>query len=590
MTKPLHHPPAFLGVESSLTGRFWAGPDPATERRAEGIAQQSGLPLQIARILAERGIDAAEAEGYLEPRLRDLMPDPRTMRDMEKAAARLLHAALTKQRIAIFADYDVDGAVSAALLILWLRKLGHEATLYVPDRIAEGYGPNAKAIAHLAADHDLIICVDCGTMAHEALAVAEGRADVIILDHHLGGEELPPALAVVNPNRADETGDLGYLCAGGVVFMALVEANRQARDTGAGAVPDLIGMLDLVALATVADMAPLVGLNRAFVRQGLAIMARRDNIGLTALADVARLDTAPTAFHLGFLIGPRINAGGRIGTADLGARCLIADDPEEARTLAAELDALNEKRRADEAALREAALLQAQGRDMGALAWAAGEGWHPGIVGIIASRLKEASNLPSVVIGIADGVGKGSARSVPGVDLGRAVQTLVNEGLLITGGGHEMAAGLSVAEEQIEAAMARLDALLAPALAAAPGRNMLRISGLLANEGATAEFWDLIECAGPFGAASPAPRYVFADQTLRNVATMGDGRHLRLDFSAMGGKRMQAVAWGAMEGPLGEALIGMTGQQVHLAGRLEMSHWQGRANLRLRLDDAALAG
>ena len=589
MTDPL--PRAFLNVSHSLTGRRWLGPDPEHERLAEALSQQAALPLTVARILAARGIAAPQAAGFLDPRLRDLMPDPRSLRDMHPAAARLLEAARKGQRIAIFADYDVDGAASAALLIRWLRAQGRDTTLYIPDRIDEGYGPNAPAIAALAQDHDLILCVDCGAMSHEALAAATGRADVIVLDHHLGTETLPPALAVVNPNRADESGDLGHLCAAGVVYLALVEANRQAREAGLGPMPDLIGLLDLVALATVADVAPLVGVNRAFVRQGLAIMARRDNAGLVALSDGARMDSAPTAFHLGYVLGPRINAGGRVGAADLGARLLACDDGAEAARIAQRLEALNEERRAIESDVREAALAQAEARgEGGVLAWAAGEGWHPGVVGIVAARLKEATDRPAVVIGTEGGVGKGSARSVPGVDLGRAVQRLAEEGLLLKGGGHMMAAGLTVAEDRIEAAMTRLEALLAPMLAAAPGRGVLRVSGLLSPSAATPELWEMIERAGPYGQSAPTPRHVFADQLIASATAMGQGRHLRLNFRDGSGAAMEAVAWGAMEGPLGPALIGARGGRFHLAGRLEMSHWQGRARLRLRLDDAAPAG
>ncbi|HRO16318.1 MAG TPA: DHH family phosphoesterase, partial [Paracoccus sp. (in: a-proteobacteria)] len=301
------------------------------------------LPLAVARVLAARGVAAAEVPAHLEPKLRDLLPDPLTLRDMEPAAERLVAAVTRGQRIAIFADYDVDGAASAALVLAWLRAQGADATLYVPDRIDEGYGPNAPAIDTLSESHDLIVCVDCGTLSHEALAVAQGRADVIVLDHHQGGETLPPVLAVVNPNRADEDGALGHLCAAGVVFLTLVQANRILRGMDR-AQPDLIGLLDLVALATVADVAPLVGVNRAFVRQGLAIMARRQRAGLVALSDIARLDTAPAVFHLGFLLGPRINAGGRVGRADLGARCLSCTDAHEAARLAAELDRLNRDR------------------------------------------------------------------------------------------------------------------------------------------------------------------------------------------------------------------------------------------------------
>ncbi|AXC50019.1 single-stranded-DNA-specific exonuclease RecJ [Paracoccus suum] len=581
--------PAFLNVETSLSGRRWVGPDDALERRAAGLAQSAELPLPVARILAERGVESDAATKFLDPKLRDLLPDPRGLRDMHKAAARLLHAARAGERVAIFADYDVDGGASAALLLDWLRLQGRSAKLYVPDRIDEGYGPNAPSMAALSADHDLIICVDCGTMSHEALAAAS--VDVLVLDHHIGAETLPPALAVVNPNRADESGDLGYLCAAGVVFLTLVEANRQAREAGISGMPDLVPMLDLVALATVADVAPLVGVNRAFVRQGLAIMARRGRAGLAALADVARLDSAPGAFHLGYLIGPRINAGGRVGRADLGARCLAATSADEAARLAAQLDGYNGERRAIEAAVREAAMAQAEARASltPGLAWAAGDGWHPGVVGIVAARLKEATNRPSVVIGVERGIGKGSARSVPGVDLGRAIHRLAAEGWLLKGGGHAMAAGLTVAEDRIEGAMARLDALIAADLAAAPGRSDLRISGLLATEAASLDMFEMLDRAGPYGQAAPAPRFAFADNLIDAITTVGDGQHLRLNIRAAGAPPLEAMAWGAMSGALGPALLAARGRRFHLAGKLELSSWNGRQRLRLRLDDAAPA-
>ncbi|MFN3525852.1 MAG: single-stranded-DNA-specific exonuclease RecJ [Paracoccus sp. (in: a-proteobacteria)] len=575
---------AYLGVDSSLTGRRWIGPAPELERRAEGLAQQAALPLPVARVLAERSVAPEDAAGFLTPRLRDLLPDPLTLRDMEVAAERLVTAAVAAERIAIFADYDVDGGASAALLIDWLHQQGRQATLYIPDRIDEGYGPNAPAMASLAAAHDLIVCVDCGTLSHEALEAARG-CDVIVLDHHLGAETLPPALAVVNPNRMDEAGALGHLCAAGVVFLTLVQAGRVLRGRGLPE-PDLMAMLDLVALATVADVAPLVGVNRAFVRQGLAVMARRQRPGLVALSDIARLDGPPAAFHLGFLLGPRINAGGRVGRADLGAMCLACRDPREALRLAQQLDELNRDRRTIEAAVRLEALAQVEARGDPRLSWAAGAGWHPGVVGIVAARVKEATDLPSVVIGVDHGIGKGSARSVPGVDLGRAIQRLAREGLLIKGGGHEMAAGLTVAEDKIAAAMERLADLIARDLAGRTGSGDLRISGLLEPSGATPQMYRLLEDAGPFGQAAPAPRFAFADQMIDSAATMGD-RHLRLQFRSPGSPALEAVAWGAMDGPLGPGLIGAKGRRFHLAGKLDLSTWGGRERLRLRLDDAA---
>ena len=408
---------AFLNVTNSLTGRRWVGPGLEAERQAEAMAQITRLPPAICQILVARAVAPEDAQGFLNPALRDLLPNPLVLKDMERAAARFLQALTGRQRIAIFADYDVDGGSSAALLILWLRAMGAKATLYIPDRIDEGYGPNVPAMQALGAEHDLIVCVDCGTLSHDPIAAA--GSDVVVLDHHLGAETLPPAYAVVNPNRQDESGDLAHLCAAGVVFLMLVEANRQLRNKGTQG-PDLMGLLDLVALATVADVAPLIGLNRAFVRQGLKVMARRERVGLTALADISRMDQAPNAYALGFVLGPRVNAGGRIGQADLGARLLACDNPAEAAAMAARLDELNTERREITEAVRAEAMAQAEMRGLdGPLVWAAGEGWHPGVVGIVAARLKEATHRPAVVIGLEGGVGKGSARSVSGVDLGR---------------------------------------------------------------------------------------------------------------------------------------------------------------------------
>ena len=575
---------AFLNVETSLTGRRWVGPSGEQNRRAEAMAQITGLPLALCRTLAARGVEPNEAAAYLNPVLRDLLPDPLRLKDMAKAAARFLHAVQINQRIAIFADYDVDGGASAALLIIWLRAMGQQATLYIPDRIDEGYGPNVAAMAELAEKHDLILCVDCGTLSHDPIAAAS-RADVVVLDHHLGGETLPPAHSVVNPNRQDEDGSLGHLCAAGVVFLMLVEANRQLRKDGAQG-PDLMAMLDLVALATVADVAPLIGVNRALVRQGLKVMARRERVGIRALADVARMDQAPTPYALGFLLGPRVNAGGRIGQADLGARLLATDDPHEAAALAERLDVLNTERRDIEAAVRAAAMAQAEARGFdGPLVWAAGEGWHPGVVGIVAARLKEAANRPAVVIGLDGDIGKGSGRSISGVDLGAAVQRLASEGLLLRGGGHKMAAGLSVARDQLEAAMSRLGELLAKQGANDAGPADLQLDGLLMPSAATIQLVEKIDQAGPFGASAPAPRFAFADQAV-TARRIGEN-HLRISFGDSDGPKLEAVAFGAFDGPLGPALENAGHQRFHLAGRLEINTYAGRSKVQLRLEDAA---
>src|SRR6056297_314520 len=544
---------AFLGVESSLTDRRWLGPGVEVDRQAEAMAQAIGLPRPLCQTLARLGVESVEAETYLAPALRDLLPDPRSLRGMEPSARRFLQLVTAGERIAIFADYDVDGGTSAALLIDWLSQMrAPEPTLYIPDRIDEGYGPNEPAMRDLAARHDLILCVDCGTLSHEAIAAADA-ADVVVLDHHLGGETLPSALAVVNPNRQDESGDLAHLCAAAVVFLMLVEAGRQLRALGEKG-PDLMAMLDLV-----------------------------------ALSDVARLDTAPSAYHLGFVMGPRVNAGGRIGKADLGARLLATRDISEARSLAERLDQLNSERRDIEAGVRAAALVQAEARGLDApLVWAAGEGWHPGVVGIVASRLKELTNRPAIVIGMDGNEGKGSGRSISGVDLGASIQRLAAEGLLIKGGGHRMAAGLTVARDRIDEAMARLSELLARQGAGMAGPADLRLDGLLMPGAATVELVEQIESAGPFGAGAPGPRYVFPDMSIGFAKRVGES-HLKLRFGDGLSGQLDAIAFGAFDGPLGATLEQHGGARFHLAGRLDINHWGGRQTVQLRLEDAAPA-
>ncbi|WP_298804718.1 single-stranded-DNA-specific exonuclease RecJ [uncultured Lentibacter sp.] len=578
---------AFLGVDTSLTGRKWLGPSLTVERAAEQIVQETDLPRALAQVLARRDVAPHEAARFLSPQLRDLMPDPRSLKDMERASARIVAALTARERVAIFADYDVDGATSATLLLDWFRAMGHDATLYVPARIDEGYGPNAPAMQMLARDHSLIICVDCGTLSHDALAAAQDT-DILVLDHHLGGETLPPALAVVNPNRQDETGDLAHLCAAAVVFLTLVDAGRVLREAGRTG-PDLLSMLDLVALGTVADVAPLIGVNRAFVVQGLKIMARRARLGLVALSDVGRLDTAPKAYHLGFVLGPRINAGGRIGQADLGARLLSCQDPHEAGALAEKLDQLNSERRAIEEEVRAAALAQAEDRGFDApLVWAAGEGWHAGVVGIVASRLKEATGRPSVVIGFDADQGKGSGRSVTGIDLGAAIQRLARDGLIEKGGGHKMAAGLSLSRDQLEPAMARLSELLDKQGAGALGPSDLKLDGALMPGAASQQLVEQLEDAGPYGASAAGPRFAFPDCVIHFAKQIGSG-HLKLTFSDGTGPRLEAIAFGAFDTPLGPALQNHGGARFHLAGRLELNTWQGRTSVQLRLDDAAAA-
>ncbi|MEM6670672.1 MAG: single-stranded-DNA-specific exonuclease RecJ [Pseudomonadota bacterium] len=585
------HSPLFLDVADSVGGRRWVVRDPAAERLGMAISQRHGLPDIVGRVLAARGVPTEEAAAYLEPTLRDLLPDPATLRDMETAADRLAQAVRKDERIAVFGDYDVDGAASAALLIRWLRMMGKDATLYIPDRIDEGYGPNVPAMEKLAEAHDLLIAVDCGTLAFEPIAAARSKgADVIVADHHLAAETLPECTAVVNPNRPDDESGQGHLCAAGVVFLLLIATNKTLREAGqfaASRQPDLMSLLDMVALATVADVAPLIGVNRALVRQGLKVMAKRQNAGLAALSDVGRLSTAPAAYHLGYVLGPRVNAGGRVGQADLGARLLVSDDPVEAQALAERLDGHNEERRAIEAAVLDAAQLQVEERGTeGPLVWAAAPDWHPGVVGIVASRLKEKYNRPALVIGFENGVGKGSGRSVEGIDLGRSVATCAREELFLKGGGHKMAAGVTVEQAKLESAIERLSELLDKQGAAAVGPRDLRIDGAVAPGGATLELVETLEAAGPFGPANPAPRFAIPSARISWAKRAGEA-HLRFTATDGSSGKLEAIAFRAFEGPLGEFLMNRNGKPVHLAGRIEVDDWGGRRKAKLRVEDAA---
>jgi single-stranded-DNA-specific exonuclease len=589
---------SFLGVEHSATGRRWVGPGLEVERLGLAIAQTHGLPEIVGRVLAARGVTPEGAADYLNPTMRALMPDPSVLAGMDAAAERLARAVTKGQRIAVFGDYDVDGGASVALLCTWLGQLGRDATPYIPDRIDEGYGPNVPAMEALGRAHDLILCVDCGTLSFEPVAAARAAgADVIIADHHLAQEDLPDACAVVNPNRQDDDSGLGYLCAAGVVFLVLVATNRELRRQGwfgGRAEPDLRTLLDLVAVATVADVAPLVGLNRALVRQGIGVMARRLRPGLAALADVAGLRAPPTSRDLGFALGPRINAGGRVGAADLGQRLLTTADPHEAAALAEKLNQLNRERQEIEAVVLEAAIEQVEAEDPTApIVWAAGEGWHPGVVGIVASRLKDRFNRPAVVIGLDGAEGKGSGRSVPGVDLGSAVAALAREGLLLKGGGHVMAAGLTVAAASLEAAMAALGTRLAAQGAGQAGPSELRLDGALAPSGATIDLVEQLEAAGPFGQANPAPRLAFGSVRVQGVRIVGNGHcQLRLigpGGAAGGGPQLAAIAFRAADSGLAALFEAAASSRtpLHLAGRLEIDDWGGRRKPKLRVEDAS---
>jgi single-stranded-DNA-specific exonuclease len=589
---------AFLNISQSLTGRRWVDRlDAAAQREALAISQLHGLRDSLARVIAGRGVLAADVPVFLEPTLRDLMPDPSTLRDMDQAVARLCASIEAGEPVAIFGDYDVDGATSAALLSLYLNAFGVKTRIHIPDRIIEGYGPNSDAIRMLHADGaKLLVTVDCGIASHEPLAEAKRIGlDTVVLDHHLAGDTLPEAIAIVNPNRQDDLSGLGKLAACGVVFMTLVALNRLLRTKGllsGRQPPDLMGMLDIVALGTVADVVPLTGLNRAFVRQGLKVMRQRHRAGLSALMDAAGLKEPPEAYHLGFLLGPRINAGGRIGDAALGARLLTTDDPIEAGRIASELDRLNRERQT----LEQLTLAQAEDAVRAEEAFhgerpvvvAGSPDWHPGVVGLVASRLKDRFHRPAVAIAwdAEKGQGTGSARSVTGVDLGRAVKAAVDAGLLIKGGGHAMAAGLTVAEDGLPALRNFLDARLGPDIAAAREATSLPVDAALTAGGLTPELAVDIARAGPFGQGNAEPLFALPAHVLTEVSPIGVA-HMRLRFRAADGAMAGGIAFRAQGQPLGDAMLARKGKPVHLLGSLQVDRWGGRERVDLRVIDIA---
>ncbi len=583
---------AILGVERSLTGRRWR-PRLADDRAAMTLAQRLDLPEALARVLAARGVTADTAGGFLEPRLRDLLPDPHRLADMERAAGRLADAVEKGEAVGVFGDYDVDGATSSALLARYLEAVGARAAVHIPDRRKEGYGPNAPALAALR-DRGAgpVVTVDCGISAFEPLRLAAGAGiDVIVLDHHAAEADLPPAYAVVNPNRLDDASGLGALAAVGVVFVAVVALNRELRRRGWFATrdePDPMRWLDLVALGTICDSVPLTGLNRALAAQGLKVMAARGNAGLAALADVARLDESPGAYHAGFVLGPRINAGGRIGAPDLGVRLLTAEDPDEAAGLALKLDALNAERREIEKDVLDAAFRAAEARDGGSCLVVAGEGWHPGVIGIVASRAVERFGRPAFVIALADGVGKGSGRSVAGVDIGAAVTAARRAGLLVNGGGHPMAAGLTVEEAKLDRLAAFLDERLAGEVAARSGAPELGVDGALGVGAATDGLVRTLARVGPFGVGNAEPRFALMAGRVVRADVVG-GKHVRCIVAGGDGSRLKAIAFRAAGEPIGEALMARGGPDLHLAGHLRLDRWRGREQVQLVVEDAARA-
>ncbi|MCC2112126.1 MAG: single-stranded-DNA-specific exonuclease RecJ [Hyphomicrobiales bacterium] len=589
----------FLGVERSLSGRAWIERlDRAAANAAKAIAERHALPELIARVLAGRGVAIDEAPDFLAPSLKALLPDPDKLTDMPAAAARIADAVTAGEKIAIFADYDVDGATSAALLTRFLRMAGVEPRIYVPDRIFEGYGPTPAAIDTLIeGGASLIVTVDCGVTSFEALEHAKERGvDVVVLDHHQVGAELPPAVAVVNPNRADDLSGQGHLAAVGVTLLTAIAVNRRLRDSGyygnGHPEPDLLSLLDLAALGTVADVVPLKDLNRAIVTKGLVPLRRRANAGLAALADVVRLSGPIAPYHLGFLLGPRINAGGRIGDAGLGARLLVTDDPIEAGRIAAELHRLNAERQAIETATLEAADAEA-GAEIGAgegpsVLLTQGDDWHPGVVGLVASRLKDRYRRPAFAVAFdREGIGTGSGRSIPGADLGRAVRAAVDRGLLEKGGGHAMAAGITVRRTAIRDLRTFFEDTLGEAVAAARARDGLKVDGALTATSATIDLIGMIERAGPYGAGHPEPIFAFPAHRVTYAKVVGS-THVQATIASGAGDRLKAIAFRAADQPLGRALLdARNGPPLHLAGTLSLDHWGGSPRVQLRIIDAA---
>ena len=588
----------FLGVRESATGLSWEHRlSERQEATALAIAQGHGVSDLVARVLAGRGVSATDAERFLDPTIRDLLPDPVSFTDMEAAAERIADAIVRREKVAIFGDYDVDGASSSALLRRYLDHYGVEAEIYIPDRIFEGYGPNPDAMRDLVGrGARLIVTVDCGTNSAAAIEAANAAgATVVILDHHQVGGPLPPALAVVNPNREDDLSGQGHLCAAGVTFVALVQVARVLRTRNvAVAPPDLLSMLDLVALGTVCDVVPLIGVNRAFVVKGLVIARQQQNPGIAALARVSRIGEPIGTFHLSFLIGPRINAGGRIGDAALGSRLLATDDPVEAQKIAETLDRLNQERQAMEQEMIAEARAEAEAELVGGsgpgVIVTASDRWHAGIVGLIASRLKEHARRPAFAIAFnPNGIGVGSGRSVTGFDMGRLVREAVGEGLLVKGGGHAMAAGITVERAKLGALRAFFETRAAAEVHRLRNAETLQVDAALSAEGATLALLDELEKAGPFGAGHPQPLLVLPRHRLVDAKLAGTG-HIRAELRSEGGARLQAMAFRAVGAPLGDFLFSHRGATIHIAGSLSANFWNGTKSAQFRISDAGGPG
>ncbi|MGH6719280.1 MAG: single-stranded-DNA-specific exonuclease RecJ [Alphaproteobacteria bacterium] len=582
-----------LGVESSVSGLHWRSRG-GDDRAALALAQRLGVPDVVGRALAARGVGLDDAEDFLNPSLRRDLPDPSRLADMDRAIARLADAVTAGEIIGVFADYDVDGATSAALIVRYLRAVGAESRVYVPDRLSEGYGPSVAGLRTLGqAGARVVVTVDCGATALEPLAeVRADGLDVIVVDHHLPGLQLPEAAAVVDPNRLDEDGRFGQLAAVGVSFLLIVGLNRELRRRGRFAVrpePDLVRWLDLVALGTVCDVVPLTGVNRVLVQRGITQLAERRNAGLVALADVAKLTERVGTYHLGFVLGPRINAGGRLGEPDLGVRLLTTEDADEARRIAERLDRANADRRVLETVVLNAAVAHVEERDgSGPLVFAAAEGWHAGVIGIVANRLVERYRRPAIVVALADGVARGSGRSIPGVDLGAAILAARQAGLLVNGGGHPMAAGFTAQADRLADLESFLGQRLAPAVAVHAGSPSLLLDGAIAVEAATPDLLGTLERLGPFGSGNAEPRFAVADCRIVRADVVG-ADHVRCIAAGVRGGRLKAVAFRKAATAVGSALLERGAPPLHLAGTLREDRWNGAEGVQFIVDDAARA-
>lgn len=586
----------FLNVSSSVSGKSWVDRlDIAQARTATAISQQTGMSEIVARIIAGRGVGLEGASGFLEPTIRDLMPDPSTLTAMEEAAQRLADAIIAKEQVALFGDYDVDGACSCALMARFLAAFGLEPEVHIPDRIFEGYGPNIAAMDKLIDNGaSLIITLDCGTASHEPIAHARERGiDLLVIDHHLADGELPPATALVNPNRPDDVSGLGYLAAAGVTFMTMVATNRELRHRGQGSLPDLMSLVDLVALATICDVVPLTGLNRAFVTRGLEIMRLSKNKGIAALALAARVNGPMSPYHLGFLIGPRINAGGRIGDAALGTKLLSSDDEHETMAIAARLDELNVERQRIEVEAVEEAVATAEA-EIGSgegppVLVLASEAWHPGVVGLVASRLKDRFERPAFAIALArNGIGTGSGRSVAGVDLGRAVIAAVEQGIITKGGGHAMAAGITLNQADIGKLRGFIGEKLADDVKLARSKKSMSVDAAITARGATVDFVKTIEKAGPYGAGNPTPIFAFPGHKVKFAEIVGKGGHVKFSLVSADGARLKGIAFRAADTPLGQLLLDARDDRLlHVCGSIGIDYWQGREQVQVRAIDAA---